>query len=113
MLDRRGILKLLPVAGIPVCSERILGKELAAAAEIRSTSMPANDRYLMVFRITHPIPAMKVELLQAQARSGLDQLGFRDVKAIVVPYGMDVDVFSLPGGVECSVSAQSSSASSA
>lgn len=101
MLDRRSILKLLPTA-MPLWAAEPTVHEIK------------DNRTLIVFRLTRQLPKEHLEHFADNARKTLERAGLKGVPAWILPYGVEMDVFSLPpGGVQCSESDQSKCVSSA
>jgi hypothetical protein len=83
---------------------------LAAAPGLAAVSPPTvienaqKTRTMLVFKLTKPTSQESVRVLGAQIRAVLDEKGFSDIPAIVLPEFLDVGVLSLPhqGDEACS-----------
>lgn len=106
MLDRRSLFKLLPAAVVPLPA---LADEHAEATKAEVTP----DKPLIVFRLTTALSGERMEQFCKNAREGLDRSGFAGVAAIVIPHGVEFDVYSLPGVGPCLESEHLKCASSA
>jgi len=112
VIDRRSILKLLPAA-VPLAASATVGKEFEGVVEPTAHAV-GNDRVLIVFRLTRSMTGVQFDHFMDNARQSLERAGLKDIPAFVLPFGVEMDVFSLPpGGVPCSESERSNSASSA
>jgi len=79
---------------------------LAAAPGLAAASPPAvienaqKTRTMLVFKLTKPTSQESIAILKTQIRSVLDDKGFADIPAIVLPEYLDLSVLSLPQGEE-------------
>lgn len=77
---------------------------LAAASQPTVVENAQKTRTMLVFRLTKPTSRESVKMLGDQIRTFLDDKGFSDIPAIVLPEYLDVGVLSLPhqGDEACS-----------
>jgi hypothetical protein len=110
-LDRRSLLKLLPIAGFPLQSPA----EDAIPAEVAAVSLPEKTRVIAVLSLKKPTTQQVDREVFDRLRAILDASGMEDVRAIVVPAFSELDFYAIPpqGEQSCSVSEPSKSESSA
>lgn len=106
MIDRRGLFKLLPAAAVSLPA-------LAKDAGAEAATVAVKDRPLIVFRLAEKLSGERLGQFCQNTRKSLDSHGFSDIPAVVLPAGVEMDVYSLPGVEPCSESEQSKCASSA
>ena len=107
-LDRRSLLKLLPIAGVRIP----LQSPVEDAAAI---PLPAKERIVAVLHLKQPATQELARLVYETLRENLDRSGMKDVEALVVPAFAQLDFYALPhqGADSCSVSESPKPASSA
>ena len=105
-LDRRSLLRLLPIAGLTLQTPT----EDANPAEVAAVSIPEKTRVIAVLSLKKPTTQETDREVYERLRQILDASGMEDVRAIVTPAFTELDFYVIPQGEEpCSVSEPSKS----